>query len=132
MSAVDGTPLVEVIDAIVPDGAGYDDVQPPHVDDLDDVSESERFEVWVAHKRRHRLEEVSTAFRDTVSRSAEERFSDGWTPDDVDEWRVEWFRRSLDLFCREPLLVDPLREAAEVVDEVAEKSREAYPRVTDE
>lgn len=128
MSAADETPLVALVDTFVPDGFGYDDVEAPRVDDLADATEAERFDAIVAHTRRRRLEEVSTVFRETVSRDAEETFSDGWTPDAVNEWRVEWFRRALDLFCTEPLLLEPLREAAEVVDEVAEKSREAYPR----
>lgn len=128
MSAADETPLSAVVDTLVPDGLGYDDLEEPAVDDLADASDRERFAEIVAHTRRRRLEEVSTAFRSTVSRSAEERFSDGWAPEDVREWRVEWFRRVVDLFVREPLLVEPIREAAEVVDEVAEKSREAYPR----
>jgi hypothetical protein len=128
MSAADDTALVEVVDSLVPDGFGYDDVEEPPVDDLADASDGEQFAAIVAHTRRRRLEEVSTVFRSTVSRDAEERFSDGWTDEDVDEWRVEWFRRALDMFCTEPLLLEPLREAAEVVDDVAEKSREAYPR----
>lgn len=129
MSTTDETPLVSLVDTIVPDGFGYDDVEEPTVDDLADASEQERFASIVAHTRRRRLEEVSTVFRETVSRSAEKRFSDGWTPEEVKEWRVEWLRHSVDLFCVEPLLVEPIREAAEVVDEVAEKSRKAYPRL---
>jgi len=129
VSAADDTALVDVVDSLVPDGFGYDHVEAPAVDDLADASEEERFAAIVAHTRRRRLEEVSTVFRSTVSRDAETRFSDGWTAEDVEEWRVKWFRRVVDLFCTEPLLVEPIREAAEVVDEVAEKSREAYPRL---
>lgn len=90
--------------------------------------DDEKMVKFLRHIRERRTKEVHTVFRTTLSESAHERFADGWTEEELREWRVEKFRWAMDLFCVDPVLAEPLRDAAAVVEEVAEKSRTAYPQ----
>ena len=129
MTISSDTPLEELVEYVDVDGVGLDHVDEPRVGDLSEADEKERLEAYIAHVRRRRLREVSTVFRESISRDAENKFSGGWTSREMNKWRAEKFKRAVNLFCVDPLLLEPLREAAHVIDDVAEKSREAYPRL---